>query len=115
MMSKPHFARMIGVLLGGWIALGASTALAAEKLKIVVSRGARTLTAEEEHSAGKEVAAAIDQHAWLDPRNGAVYVRNIADALARSDPANAADYRARAARYAKEIESIEALAKSEIA
>ena len=68
--------------------------------KIVVSRGVRTLTAEEEHPvSGRPLPTAIDQHAWLDPRNGAVYVRNIAEALARLDAANAADYRARAADY----------------
>ena len=71
--------------------------------KIVVFRGVRTLTAEEEHPvSGRPLPTAIDQHAWLDPRNGAVYVRNIAEALARLDAANAADYRARAADYTKD-------------
>ena len=51
--------------------------------------------AEEEHPiSGRQLPTAIDQHAWLDPRNGIIYVRNIAEALARLDPANAADYRA---------------------
>src|SRR5690242_9523997 len=64
--------------------------------KVVASRGARTLTAEEEHPvSGRQLPASIDQHAWLDPRNGVIYVRNIAEALARLDAANAADYRAR--------------------
>ena len=59
--------------------------------KVVVTRGVRTLTAEEEHPiSGRQLPAAIDQHAWLDPRNGMVYVRNTAEALARLDPANAA-------------------------
>ena len=67
--------------------------------KVVASRGAKTITGEEEHPiSGKEAAAVIDQHAWLDPKNGMVYVKNIAQALERIDPANAADYRARAAR-----------------
>jgi len=39
----------------------------------------------------------MNQHAWLDPKNGVIYVMNIAAALAKSDPANAPDYRARAA------------------
>jgi ABC-type Zn uptake system ZnuABC Zn-binding protein ZnuA len=65
-------------------------------MKIGITRGVRTLTGEEEHPVcGRQLPAAIDQHAWLDPRNGVVYVRNIADALARLDPTNAADYRAR--------------------
>jgi hypothetical protein len=36
--------------------------------KVVVTRGVRTLTAEEEHPvSGRQLPAAIDQHAWLDP------------------------------------------------
>src|SRR5207248_5200431 len=75
--------------------------------KIVVSRGVRTLAAEEEHPiSGRQLPAAIDQHAWLDPRNGVIYVRNIAEALARLDPAGAADYRAHAAAYTKQIQAV---------
>jgi len=84
--------------------------------KVVVSRGVRTLTAEDEHPvSGRPLPAAIDQHAWLDPRNGVVYVRNIAEALARIDPANAADYRARAAAFAKEIQATDDWAHKEMA
>jgi zinc/manganese transport system substrate-binding protein len=67
--------------------------------KIAVSRGVHTLTTEEEHPvSGRQLSTAIDQHAWLDPHNGEVYVRNIAAALARLDVPNAADYRARRLR-----------------
>jgi len=84
--------------------------------KVVVSRGVRTLTAEEEHPvSGRQLPSAIDQHAWLDPRNGVVYVRNIAAALARLDPANAADYRARAAAYIKQIQALDDWARKEMA
>ena len=84
--------------------------------KVVVTRGVRTLTAEEEHPvSGRQLPAAIDQHAWLDPRNGIVYVRNIAEALARLDPAGAADYRAHAAAYTKEIQAVDDWARTEIA
>ena len=84
--------------------------------KVVVSRGARTITGEEEHAiGGKPLPATIDQHAWLDPKNGAIYVRNIAEALARADPSNAADYRRRAAAYTKDLQSLDAWAKAEMA
>ena len=84
--------------------------------KVVVTRGVRTLTAEEEHPvSGRQLPAAIDQHAWLDPRNGVVYVRNIAAALARLDPANASDYSARAAAYAEEIRAVDDWARKEMA
>ena len=84
--------------------------------KVVVTRGVRTLTAEEEHPiSGRQLPAAIDQHAWLDPRNGIIYVRNIAEALVRLDPAGATDYRAHAAAYTKQIQAVDDWARKEIA
>jgi zinc/manganese transport system substrate-binding protein len=84
--------------------------------KVVVSRRVRVLTAEEEHPvSGRQLPEAIDQHAWLDPRNGVIYVRNIADALVRLDPANATDYRARAATYTKQIQTLDEWARNEMA
>jgi zinc/manganese transport system substrate-binding protein len=84
--------------------------------KVVVSRNVRTLTAEEEHPlSGRQLPTAIDQHAWLKPRNGVIYVRNITAALVRLDPANAAEYRARAAAYTKEIQAVDDWARQEIA
>jgi zinc/manganese transport system substrate-binding protein len=84
--------------------------------KVVVSRGAKTLTADEEHSVtGRPLPAAIDQHAWLDLKNGVIYVRNIADALSAVDVPNAADYRKRAAAYIKELQALDAWARGEMA
>jgi zinc/manganese transport system substrate-binding protein len=84
--------------------------------KVVVSRGAKTIEADDEFTPiGKPKAAAIDQHAWLDPRNAVVYVKNIADALARTDPSNAAEYRQRAAAYTKELQELNSWAKAELA
>ena len=84
--------------------------------KIIVSRSVRTLTAEEEHPvSGRQLPAAIDQHAWLDPRNGIIYARNIAETLSRLDPANAADYRAHARAYTQELRAIDDWARKEIA
>ena len=85
-------------------------------VKVVVTRNVRTLTAEEEHPvSGRQLPTAIDQHAWLDPGNGVIYVRNIVTALARLDPANAALYRERAAEYAKQIQAVDDWARQGIA
>jgi zinc/manganese transport system substrate-binding protein len=44
-------------------------------------------------------------HYWLDPRNGVIVAREIAEELGRLDPAHAADYTARAGAFAKEAEA----------
>jgi zinc/manganese transport system substrate-binding protein len=41
-------------------------------------------------------------HYWLDPRNGALVARTVAEAFARADPPNATAYRARAGAFAIE-------------
>ena len=84
--------------------------------KIVVSRGVKTLSSTEERAPrNKSAEEEIDQHAWLDPKNAVIYVRNIAAALVKGDPANASDYRLRADAYIKELQALDAWAKAEIA
>src|SRR6201993_3590061 len=84
--------------------------------KVVVTRNVRTLTTEEEHPvSGRQLPTAIDQHAWLDPRNGIIYVRNIAAALERLDPDGTAVYHDRAAAYTKQIEAVDDWARTEMA
>jgi zinc/manganese transport system substrate-binding protein len=84
--------------------------------KVVVSRNVQTLTAEEEHPvSGRQLPGAVDQHAWLDPRNGVIYVRNIAAALARLDPPDADRYRAKAALYIGRIQAVDGWARAEMA
>ncbi len=43
-------------------------------------------------------------HYWLDPRNGGVVARNIADALAKADPGHAEQYHERAEAFGKQAE-----------
>ena len=43
-------------------------------------------------------------HYWLDPRNGAIAARTIAEALSKVDPSHTADYNSRAEAFAKEAE-----------
>ena len=50
----------------------------------------------------------MDPHAWQDPVNAQIYVRNIARGLAAADPGGAGGYGARADAYAAEIEAVAA-------
>ncbi len=47
-------------------------------------------------------------HYWMDPRNGGAVARNIADALAKADPANAARFKAAAEAFAKDADACHA-------
>jgi zinc/manganese transport system substrate-binding protein len=75
------------------------------KLVIVdCSRGVRVLekpTGKVDASMG-DVHPDGNPHYWLDPRNGAIVARTLAEAFAKADPANATAYRARAETFAQE-------------
>jgi zinc/manganese transport system substrate-binding protein len=50
---------------------------------------------------------AADPHAWQSVANAQTYVRNIRDALANADPADADFFRARAERYLAELDALD--------
>jgi len=56
-----------------------------------------------------------DPHAWQSLANGVVYVRNIASALARADPAHRAEYDMRAAAYIEKIKTLDVQLEHEFA
>lgn len=47
-------------------------------------------------------------HAWMSPNNALIYIENIRKAFVEHDPDNAEIYNANAARYAKEIQALDA-------
>jgi zinc/manganese transport system substrate-binding protein len=53
-----------------------------------------------------------DPHAWQDVKLVKTYVNNIAEALAKIDPANAAYFRARAAFYSSDLDKLDAEIKA---
>jgi zinc/manganese transport system substrate-binding protein len=77
---------------------------------LVASKGVkvRSQAAEKGH-------ADTDPHAWQDPSNVVLYVRNIAAALTQLDPAGAATFKTNADAYVKELEALDAWAKTELA
>src|SRR5271166_5474618 len=56
---------------------------------------------------GPAAAPVPDPHAWQDVRNGIIYARNIARALAGVDPAHAGAYQQRFGRYEAELEGLD--------
>jgi zinc/manganese transport system substrate-binding protein len=81
--------------------------------KLVASQGVNAIIDDRPRGAIK--GPQVDQHAWHAPANALVYVANIAEALAKLDPANAAFYRTQADGYAREIRALDAWAKGELA
>lgn len=69
---------------------------------IVVSAGIKL---RERQRKGK---ISDDPHVWNSPLNVQVWVANIEKALSATDPANAADYKANAERYRKELQQLDA-------
>jgi zinc/manganese transport system substrate-binding protein len=56
-----------------------------------------------------------DPHAWQNPNNVAVYVRNIADALTKLDPAGAAIFKTNSEAYIAELKALDTWAKEQFA
>ena len=84
--------------------------------KVIVTRGVKAISAEDEHPmGGKPKATTLDQHAWMNPHYGLTYVKNIAEALARVDPANADAYHNRAASYTQQLRDMDSWARAEMA
>lgn len=79
---------------------------------VVASQGitARTLHADKGHT-----HAETDPHAWQDPDNVVRYVRNIATALGKLDPAGAPGYQSNSDAYIKELQTLDSWAKAQFA
>lgn len=99
-----------------WLAK-AVKASAAKAPVVVASKGVKALKSEEhdehdDHGHGhghkdKHDHGADDPHAWQNVQNVKLYATNIADALAKIDPANAPQYRTRAAAYHAELDTLD--------
>ena len=77
---------------------------------VTASQGIKSRTMLDEKGKSE-----TDPHAWQDPRNIVVYVRNIAAALSKLDPAGASTFQANSEAYVKELEALDTESKTAFA
>ena len=71
----------------------------------------------EEHKDDKHAGhdhGQLDPHAWQSAKNIVIYADNIAAALAKADPANAADYYKKRATFVAKVETLDANIKTRL-
>jgi zinc/manganese transport system substrate-binding protein len=78
-------------------------------IRVAVTGGVETL-----HVSNSGENNDLDPHAWQSVRNAGVMVGNIRDALVKSDPARAADYKARAGAYIAQLNDLDAWVQNQI-
>jgi len=84
--------------------------------RLVQSAGGKaTIVVASNGVAPLKRGADADPHAWQSVGNAKIYVANIRDALATADPADAAMFRANAARYLAELDALEADVRAAVA
>lgn len=88
---------------------------------VIVSDGISPRTAEHESHEGESAEeheahehGALDPHAWQDPRNGAIYIKNIADALTSAKPAAAKQFKDRSTEYAAILNEMDVALRKDV-
>lgn len=85
---------------------------------VVASRGVSALHMKEDNAHDAQTRHTheeLDPHAWQNPNNVVLYVRNIAAALSAVDVAGASRYQATAEAYVKELLALDAWAQTQMA
>ncbi len=79
---------------------------------LVASQGiqVRRLAPERNHK-----LAATDPHAWQDPNNVVIYVKNIAKSLASLDPAGALHYQKNSEAYIQKLQALDRFTQAQFA
>lgn len=90
------------------------------ELPIVVLSGglptiASAFVSEDRAPPGGAGSPAANPYLWLDPRNAIMYVERVRDGLTTADPAGAAEYRARAARYLDRLRALDVELEAQLA
>jgi zinc/manganese transport system substrate-binding protein len=97
-----------GLALEGWMDRLITTS-GTKGVVVVASAGVASRHMQED---GKEIT---DPHAWNSAANGAIYARNITQALVAADPDDASVLAAGGARYEAELQALDAWAHQTVA
>jgi len=105
-VSRANLYLKVGLQLDQW-ADGIIDGSRNAKLRVVdCSKGITPLEKPTSASAAQgDVHPFGNPHYWLDPRNGAIVARTIADELAHADPAHADAYHQRAEAFAGQVDA----------
>lgn len=82
---------------------------------VVAAKGVKAKHTEKEKGQHGHAHDDADPHAWQNPNNVVLYVRNIAAGLSKVDSAGASTYQANAEAYVKELQTLDAWAKEQFA
>jgi zinc/manganese transport system substrate-binding protein len=81
---------------------------------VVAAKGVKARQMEEEKGHASPGHEETDPHAWQNPNNVVVYVRNIAAGLSKVDAASASTYQANAEAYVKELQALDTWTKEQM-
>jgi zinc/manganese transport system substrate-binding protein len=82
---------------------------------VVAAKGVKARHTDKEKGQPDHAHDDADPHAWQNPNNVVLYVRNIAAGLSKVDSAGAATYEANAQAFVKELQLLDAWTKEQIA
>jgi zinc/manganese transport system substrate-binding protein len=82
---------------------------------VLTAKGVTPLTLGDAKDHTGPAHQAPDPHAWQNPSNVVLYVRNIAAALSKADPTGATLYQTNAEAYVKELQTLNTWIKTQIA
>ncbi len=81
---------------------------------VVASQGVQARPMAPEKGLGGHAHEETDPHAWQNPHNVVLYVRNIAAALSQVDPSGASTYRTHAEAYVQELLALDTWAHAQL-
>ncbi|WP_413723907.1 metal ABC transporter substrate-binding protein [Sodalis sp. RH16] len=107
-LSRADVVFVSGLGLEGWMGR-LVTASGYKGTIITASDGGTTRHMDED---GKTIT---DPHAWNSAKNGAIYARNVMNALIAADPEDADYFRRQGGAYIQQLEKLDSWAKAEFA